>query len=91
MGFMALTVRRAQRFGRSRRHPPFAAATIAAAPVPPTLEQLPASLRNPTVILSAPNGVPVYVLGISHVSKAALVDIRALCEAVQPDIVLVEV
>ena len=40
---------------------------------------------------AAPSGtVPVYVLGMSHVSRASCEDIDALIRLVRPDVVAVE-
>jgi pheromone shutdown protein TraB len=47
-------------------------------------------------VLEAPNPaalggtVPVYVLGMSHVSRASCEDIEALIRLVRPDVVAVE-
>ncbi|PRW56496.1 actin binding [Chlorella sorokiniana] len=52
--------------------------------------ELPGQLSKTTAVLQAANGAPVYVLGISHVSKESCQQIEQLIRLVQPDIVLVE-
>jgi hypothetical protein len=58
--------------------------------------ELPPSLKNNVVVLDAPNpaapgGVTkVYLLGMSHVSKKSVQQVKDLVRAVQPDVVGVE-
>eukprot|EP00887_Chlorella_sp_A99_P000855 scaffold5.g855.t1 len=80
-----------------RRRPVHPAAQSAAAPPaaappapPPAYARLPRELRDATAVLAAPGGATAYVLGVSHVSAAALGQIRALIEAVRPEAVLLE-
>ena len=46
--------------------------------------ELPGQLSKTTAVLQAANGAPVYVLGISHVSKESCQQIEQLIRLVQP-------
>jgi hypothetical protein len=53
-------------------------------------DQLPGAVRDVSAVLRTPNGSTVYVLGVSHVSKASCAHVRQLIAAVSPDIVFLE-